>query len=635
VWTSAKHGSGRPVRRAVDAGFAEREPSAAVFPIPNMKVVQHHGAVEIMRGCPTGCRFCHAGYWYRPMRQKSAETILKEAEAFIHQGGYREVSLSSLSSGDFDGLEGVVDSLNAAHARDHVSFQLPSLRVSTFSLPLLDKISEVRKSGLTFAVETPVDAWQMAINKEVSRENVVNILLEAKKHGWRGAKFYFMIGLPIGNVPVDGAAAETKAASREEDEIINFVLEVSRRVNMHFNVNVGTFIPKPHTPFQWAGQLDEETSRRKLDYIRNKLKQFGHKVSVQDPFISVIEGVLSRGDERVGEIIEQAFLQGCRLDAWTEYLRKDVWRGLLEENKILAGGILGEKCPDAGLPWQEVDAGVGENYLKREFDRSSTQEITSICIEKCTHQCGICNDNQKIVKNIIQSNVKRDVEKIKNSPVKKDAPTHRIIFTFSKTQVAVFHSHLSIVEIFSMAFLRAGIPVQYSEGFNPLPRLEIASPLSIGITAAGEAAAVDTDGFVDALEFVRDLNDQLPAGLRIVDAMNVFIPVGEKKHSLSALLWGYAYKSPAIDASIGYAIDYVKAVEEKAYRASRVAGLPNGSVYGMERLAVLAKSADAETGRPYFEVYRELYPIVAPSPPRKQEPELEQRTDRSTANLSI
>jgi radical SAM-linked protein len=398
-------------------------------------------------------------------------------------------------------------------------------------------------------------------------------------------------------------AAETGVASREEDEIINFVLAVSRRANMHFNVNVGTFIPKPHTPFQWAGQLDEETSRRKLEHIRSKLKQSGHKTSIQDPFTSVIEGVLSRGDERVGEIIEQAFLQGCRLDAWTEYLRKDVWRDLLEKNKVLTEGILGEKRPDTDLPWQEIDAGVGKNYLKREFDRSSAQEITSVCAENCTHQCGICNDNQKIVKNIIQSHVKYDIEKIKNSPVKKDVPTHRIVFTFSKKQGAVFHSHLSIVEIFSMAFLRAGIPVQYSEGFNPLPRLEIASPLSIGIAAAGEAAAVDTDGFVDALEYRRDLNEQLPAGLRIVDAMNVFIPVGEKKHSLSALLWGYAYKNGS-SVDNGASIDYVKAAEEKAYRASKTEG---GSVYGMERLAVLARSAGAEPGRPYFEVYRDLY----------------------------
>ncbi|MDR0375305.1 MAG: radical SAM protein, partial [Treponema sp.] len=340
VWTGDRRA---PVRRAVDAGFSRREANAAVFPIPNMKVVQHHGAVEIMRGCPNGCRFCHAGYWYRPMRQKQAEIIEKEAAEFVKEGGYHEISLSSLSSGDYNGLEALIDRLNAVHAQDHISFQLPSLRVSTFSLPLLDKISRVRKSGLTFAIESPVDSWQMMINKEVSRDTVVNILLEAKKKGWRGAKFYFMIGLPVKMAMEDSEEGVLGTVAEEEVEIVDFTLEVARRTNMHFNVNVGTFIPKPHTPFQWVKQLDEETSRRKLEFIRSKLQPLGHKVGVQDAFISVIEGVLSRGDGRVGEIIEDAFNKGCCLDAWSEYLNKEAWRATFQEHKTLVEEILDEK----------------------------------------------------------------------------------------------------------------------------------------------------------------------------------------------------------------------------------------------------------------------------------------------------
>ncbi|MDR0707743.1 MAG: TIGR03936 family radical SAM-associated protein [Treponema sp.] len=607
VWTGE---DGRaPARRAVDAGFSRREAGAAVFPIPNMKVVQHHGAVEIMRGCPNGCRFCHAGYWYRPMRQKPAEIVEKEAAAFIKEGGYHEISLSSLSSGDYNGLEALIDRLNAVHARDHISFQLPSLRVSTFSLPLLDKISTVRKSGLTFAIETPVDSWQMMINKDVSRENVVNILLEAKKKGWRGAKFYFMIGLPV-NMAMEGGGEGAHCAAHcadEEVEIVAFTLEVARRTNMHFNVNVGTFIPKPHTPFQWAKQLDEATSRRKLEFIRNKLQPLGHKVGVQDAFISVLEGVLSRGDDRVGEVIEDAFNRGCLLDAWSEYLNKDAWRATLEDHKALVeeifeGKDVGAERSDA-LPWQNIGAGMAKGYLSREMSRSKMREFTSICIEKCNSLCGNCNKEHGIVKNIIHDDKLLYESQSDGRPQNSahERPSWRIVFSFSKKEEAVFYSHLSLMEIFYMAFLRAGIPVQYSRGFNPLPKLEIAAPLSIGIAGNGEIASIDTRDFFDSSIFVDHMNRKLPKGLRIADAIAILIPIGEKKRSLSSLLWGYEYKNNEV-------IDVVPACDEKEYRRGRVGEAP---AYGLERLSVLAKDiCGAETGKCYFEVYKALYPAA-------------------------
>ncbi|MDR2447374.1 MAG: TIGR03936 family radical SAM-associated protein [Treponema sp.] len=607
VWTG---GDGRgPARRAVDAGFSRREASAAVFPIPNMKVVQHHGAVEIMRGCPNGCRFCHAGYWYRPMRQKPAEIIEKEAAAFIKEGGYHEISLSSLSSGDYNGLEALIDRLNAVHAQDHISFQLPSLRVSTFSLPLLDKISKVRKSGLTFAIETPVDSWQMMINKEVSRENVVNILLEAKKRGWRGAKFYFMIGLPVNMAMEDSGegAPCTVHCADEEVEIVDFALEVARRTNMHFNVNVGTFIPKPHTPFQWAKQLDEAASRRKLEFIRNKLQPLGHKVGVQDAFISVIEGVLSRGDDRVGDVIEDAFNRGCRLDAWSEYLNKDAWRVTLEDHKKLVEEIFEGKDDGAGrgdaLPWQNIGAGMAKGYLDKELSRSRMRETTSICIEKCNNICGNCDKERSIVRNIIHNNKSLYERQSDRRPQNSahEGPSWRIVFSFSKKEEAVFYSHLSLMEIFYMAFLRAGVPVQYSRGFNPLPKLEIAAPLSIGIAGNREIASVDTQDFFDSSAFVNQMSQKLPKGLHIVDAIAILIPIGEKKHSLSSLLWGYEYKNNEI-------IDVVPACDEKEYRRERIG---EGPVYGLERMSVLAKGiCGAETGKSYFEVYKALYPAA-------------------------
>ncbi|MDR1957271.1 MAG: TIGR03936 family radical SAM-associated protein [Treponema sp.] len=592
VWAPGK----QRAKRAVDQAFALREPSPAVFPVPSMKVVQHHGAVEIMRGCPHGCRFCHAGYWYRPMRQKSAKTVRAEAAAFITQGGYREISLTSLSSGDYRYLADLVDALNAEHGEAQVSFQLPSLRVSTFSLPLLEKIAAVRKSGLTFAVETPVDAWQLAINKDVSRDTVLAIVQEARKRGWRGAKFYFMIGLPLESPKTPEDPPQHEAP--EEVEIVNFILEIARRTGMHFTINVGTFVPKPHTPYQWAAQMDEATARQKLAYIRFTLKAQGHKVGIQDPFVSVLEGVISRGDERVGDLIEEAYKRGCRLDAWNEYIRQDIWQALFDEQAALIEEIRGRKPPDQPLPWQGIESGMSRNHLNREFCKAEAQEITSPCIEKCTNSCGICAKDIKIVEN----NIHDDTLHQDKMPVcAPDAPTWRILFAFKKQGTAVFHPHLALIEVFSMAMTRAGIPVRYSQGFNPLPKLEIASPVAIGITAEEEIAAIDTSIFFSAEHFKKALAPQLPGGITLGETMHVAIPRGGKKHSLASLLWGFSYKWPQNEE-----IDLVKAHDEKKYRLE---GGALGDFWGLTRLSLWAKGLkDPNTPESYFKVYRELYP---------------------------
>jgi len=594
VWTSGK---GKAVR-AVDGDFSGRSGNQAIFPVPSMKVVHHHGAVEIMRGCPNGCRFCHAGYWYRPARQKSACLVEEETEALIKSGGYREITLSSLSSSDYQYLEDLLDHLNKKYSSHHISFQLPSLRVSSFSLNLLEKISLVRKSGLTFAVETPSDFWQMAINKQVAGEDVISILREAKRRGWKGAKFYFMIGLPLEE------AASEECSSKEEYEIAAFVERVARQTGMRFNVNIGTFVPKAHTPFQWARQISAEEAERKLSYIRNRLKPQGHKVGIQDPFISVIEGIISRGDERAGAIFEKAFKAGCRLDSWTEYIKKDVWKELFEEHKDIVDGFLAEKVPSASLPWSCVHSGVSEKFYLQELENSCNGKLTSQCIKNCNN-CGVCRDSQEeIVQNSIQLKENYDdKEQEKPESSKTDPDTYRIIFSFSKQGSAVFHPHLGLLEIFSMAFLRADIPVIYTQGFNPLPRLEIASPLSLGIKAGSEIAAIETDGYFNANEFKKRLNEFFPEGLRIVEAMNVFIPSGGKKHSLSSLLWGYVY------AGKEGGTDAVEVKEEKSYREARIGS--TGSIYSLERLSVLARSngaKDKSGGTSYFEVYRSLYP---------------------------
>jgi radical SAM-linked protein len=456
----------------------------------------------------------------------------------------------------------------------------------------LEKVSEVRKSGLTFAVETPAEAWQLAINKEVSRDQVVSILREARKQGWRGAKFYFMVGLPLEDGGDSGGGPG--GLSSEEEGIVDFILDVAARTGMHFHINAGTFIPKPHTPYQWAPQIGEAEARRKLDFIRSRLKVRGHKAGIQDPFISTLEGIISRGDERVGELIEAAYREGCRLDAWTEYFRRDTWASLLERYGPLGEDILRGREIGSALPWDCIDAGVTGSFLTGEWERSLSREITSTCIYNCTHSCGNCCRDNKIVENNIQHEVISHPSPQAHPPPHQPAPSYRILFSFSKTGKAVFIPHLGVVELFSMAFIRSGVPVLFTGGFNPLPRLDFASPLAMGIAGEGEIASLDTTVPFEAERFKAALNRALPQGFSVTAAVNIFIPGGVKKHSLASLLWGFEYETPS-------GVDMVKAKDEKAYR------LAQKSLYGQRRRSVLARIPGEDRGASYLTVYRSLY----------------------------
>jgi len=604
--------------RAIAANFRAQEATeAAVFPIPSMKIVQHHGSVEIMRGCPNGCRFCHAGFWYRPMRQKSPALIEAQVREMVTNGGWHEISLSSLSSGDYNGIDSLVENLNYKFRDMHVSFQLPSLKVSSFSLALLEKISVTRKSGLTFAVETPRDAWQTTVNKEVTFDSVIEILNEAKKRGWKTAKFYFMIGLPL---PV--------SEKSEEEEIVNFIAGIGHRTRMHFNINVGLFIPKPHTPYQRSPQLDADSAVKKMDYIRNSLKPLGHKVSVSDTLISKIEGILSRGDERAGLLFEQAYLGGSRLDAWNEYINRDKWLSIFQENKELIDSFLNGKND---LPWLGIDSFVTGEYIRDEKEKSDNAQITPSCKQKCS-LCGVCGKNIKITENPVEikntppsanlsdsidnnndctdkndeiinnsdSNVNPHDTKINKN--KADPDIYRLLFSFSKTGSAVFNGHLSLIEIFSMAFTRAGIPVMYTKGFNPLAKMEFASPLSTGISAVCEIASVDFPEPFAPERFITGMNLKLPQGFNIENAGCFYIPSGMKKHSLSSLLWGFGYLN-------GNTTDYVSAEVEKAYRQERLKEC--GTFFSLKRNYVLARNITGNTytteGISYFDAYNSLY----------------------------
>ncbi|MFO7782421.1 MAG: TIGR03936 family radical SAM-associated protein [Spirochaetia bacterium] len=545
-------GADRRTRRAIWNEFGAG-PLLLKAPVPSIKVVQDHGVVEIMRGCPQGCRFCSAGIFYRPVRMKDYASIEREVENLVYNHGYRHITLSSLSTGDYADVHALFRYLNTRFASEHVSFSLPSLRVSSFTLPLLAEVSQVRKSGLTFAVETPGEAGQLAINKQVPLDRTKEILQSARDMGWRLAKFYFMIGLPV----------------PEEDEvaaIAGFMHEVKSAVKMNFNVAVATFVPKPHTPFQWALQLGEYEALDRIMQLKRELKSMGMKLGYQAPFQSRLEGIISRGDERVGELIADAWSRGCRLDAWEDHLDREAWRGVIEDAPwSVDEELFRERETHERLPWQVVTTGVGTAALRREFERSREGELTDQCTDGCDHPCGVCNSTVRI-REAEPAPAVPDPGEAEESPAEAQpaAPTepptptakpaatqlrHRMLFRFTKTGPAVYIPHLGLMGVFERAYRRAGIPVTYTQGFNPKPRQEFAQPLSLGLASECEYALVSVSEFIQPDRFSEKLTAAMPEGLEVTGAM-LLEETDKKVRSLMANYWGSEFFIDMDDADI-------------------------------------------------------------------------------------
>ena len=524
IWTRNKK---EKVHRAVWNSFGKRVYPAARGPVPSIKAIQNNGVVEIMRGCPNGCRFCHAGIYYRPQREKDISLILQEIDTLVHTYGYREITLLSLSSGDYSVMPRLITYLNQKYASYGVSFAFPSLKVSTFSLNLLSQLNEVRKSGLTFAVETPLPNWQADMNKTATMESIVEIIREAKKLGWRVAKFYFMIGLPV------------SGGGCEEKEIVDFILQVYAQTRIQLNINVGTFVPKPHTPFQYAAQLTEEESWKKLSYIKDSLRGHPIKVSYHSPFLSYLEGIFSRGDCRAADLLIKAFKMGTRLDAWDEYSKLDVWKQVLAEaDWDVKDEICRQRTTEEPLPWDSVSMGVSSSFYKNEWNKLGTNTFTSVCSPDCGHNCGICG-SKTAIKNIDQN--------IEFPPLPPQEPIpegiSRIYFVFAKKGEQIFLGHLDLMGIMEKSIQRAGFFIEFSQGFNPKPRLEFAHPLSLGIVSEGEIASINIHGTTDAQTFIQNTNRSLPWGLEVKEAYVVSKETykAKKIQSLMSLYSGSQY----------------------------------------------------------------------------------------------
>lgn len=361
--------------------------------VPLMETVHERSMVELFRGCRRGCRFCSAGYIYRPVRERKPDTLVRQAKSLIKASGYDELSLISLSTGDYSCFGGLTEALLEAFQEDKVNLSLPSLRVDAFNLALMAKVQSVRKSSLTFAPEAGTERMRAVVNKNLSREEILEGCSLAYQGGWERIKLYFMVGLPMEE------REDILGIVHLSEEIVEKYYEVTdhkRPVNVV--VSTSCFVPKPFTPFQWEAQDGIESLNEKQHLIKNSFKKKQIKYNYHDSELSLLEGVISRGDRRLAKVIVKAWELGARYDGWSDHFKFELWEQALQDSGLKIEDYTRRRGLDEILPWDHIAVGVTKEFLQRELQLSRRGITTPDCGQRCAG-CGIgkefCKDLHK------------------------------------------------------------------------------------------------------------------------------------------------------------------------------------------------------------------------------------------------
>ncbi|UCE25116.1 MAG: TIGR03960 family B12-binding radical SAM protein [Candidatus Zixiibacteriota bacterium] len=489
--------------------------------VPLIETVHGHLAIEIMRGCPQGCRFCQAGPIYRPVRLRSHQDIIEQTEVQLRNSGYDEISLVSLSSSDYPDIEKLAMALARRLDNQKVSISLPSLRPGTISPQLLDAVRRVRKGGLTISPEAGTERLRTFIRKEITDAAILDSARIAFERGWTTIKLYFMVGLP----------------TETDEDLLGIVSLIKRIYDVGYkfpgrktiNVTLSPFVPKPHTPFQWDEMIGPEEMLRRIKFVKrhNRVNQVNFKYPQVET--SFLQGLLGRGGREMNNVIASAFHKGCRFDGWSEDYRNELWLESFTENGIDLRGKPKAISFDGLLPWSHVSKGVSAEQLLKERKRTSLhlKEFEA----HPSHQDEPADTGSQ--------EYGRGKKKV--AARNTTAPTRNTVrIRWGKDARFRYMSHLDNLRAIERAIRRSRMPVLYSQGYNPTMKLSFGPPLPLGFTS--EAEFVDIVLESNLMSYMVDnLRQALPEGMSIIDAKSV---IGKAK-SLSASLNRARYRVAA------------------------------------------------------------------------------------------
>jgi len=533
------------VKRRIAADL-EQLPYPTSPVVPFLKAVHDRVSMEIARGCTRGCRFCQAGYLYRPVRERSPEKVMDTIKAVLKNTGYDEISLLSLSSADYGCISDLLKNLMTTFEAERVAVSLPSLRVGSLTRDLIDEIVKVRKTGFTLAPEAGTERLRRVINKGITEEDLVLNSRNAFEAGWRVVKLYFMIGLPTETREDVFGIAEMAAQVKRAGKGTGHGGDVT--------VSVGSFVPKPHTPFQWEPQISYGEIVEKQRFLRGEVKKRKLAFKWHDASLSFLEGVFARGDRRLAKVLLEARKLGCRFDGWGEHHDFQKWQQAFETAGIDPEFYLRRRDYTEILPWARLDCGVTDDFLLEEVKKSREEILTGDCRDGSCTECGVC-DFSEIRMRLHQpkpldpsgrggerqgDGAETEKPAILQETVAsgEGADVARIRLRFSKTGAMRLLSHLELLHLFTRAVRRAGVPIRYSLGFHPHPKFSFATALSVGVESWAEYFDMEITAGLDSQSLQASLNAALPEGIRILEAAE--IPL--RSESLSVLIEAVRYR---------------------------------------------------------------------------------------------
>jgi radical SAM family uncharacterized protein/radical SAM-linked protein len=486
--------------------------------VPLLDIVHNRLGLEIARGCTGGCRFCQAGFIYRPVRERHPGVVMERAKEALANSGFEEMSLLSLSTGDYCQIGPLLTALMGHFLPQKIAVSFPSMRVGTLTPELMELIRRVRKTGFTLAPEAGSERLRRVINKRILGEDLLVAAENAFDLGWRLLKLYFMIGLPSEN-------------RTDLDALVDLCMDVWHRAKpsrSSVNVSISTFVPKPQTPFQWAPQIEGRAIEECLTHLKTRLKRPGLRVKWHRTGHSLLEAVFARGDRRLGKVLIGAWKLGARFDGWSEVFREDLWRQAFSEAGLDTSFFANrERSLEEILPWDHLSAGVTKSFLAQEYQHAMQEAFTEDCRTGLCCQCGVCD--HQTVRPVLHKNL-HEAAPLGDEDVTQESDANFLYwFRYSKIDIGRFYGQLEIAQGFSRAIRRAGLPAVMTKGFHPHVKLSFVEALPLGLESRIEEGYLRLSQRLEAAEIGSRLNDQLPVGLRVEEVLSTDKPLARSQ----------------------------------------------------------------------------------------------------------